>query len=149
MKTDIIRPAKYNGVALKDYGVDRNTGDIYSFKRGGCRKLTPGPRNPKNSTDSYMCVQFIDKEAFPNHSRYSLTIDVHVIVQETLRDCPKPPAITDDIWSKTDQTVKDICRGLWMVNHIDHKKKNFNPTNLEWVFGAVENAQKAKAFYSR
>ena len=147
MKLDIVRPAIYNGQELHDYGVDRNTGDIYSFKKGYPCKLTWCHRNPKNLKVSYPCVSLSDSAVFTTQYKNSLTVNQHIIAHETLTPLPAPRGVTKEEWFRTPQSVKKACRGLWLVNHIDHNKLNYHPSNLEWVFGNKENAEKAQAHY--
>ena len=146
---NIVRPAMYNGEKFKDYGVDRNSGNIYSFKTRVPKKLAWAHRNRKNLKISYPCINLIDENIFPNHCNNQLTTNVHIIVQETLNLCPIPIGVTEKEWRTTANSVKNACRGLWVVNHKDHNKLNFHPSNLEWVFGPKENAQKAKEHYSK
>jgi hypothetical protein len=146
---NIVRPLIYNGAKLKDYGVDKNTGEIYSFKKYR-RKSGDKPRKLKitgpRSTLQYPTVGLSDKTVF-SHSKYGLgTIGVHVLVCETLKSLPIPRGTTEKEWKRTPSSVKKACRGLWCVNHIDHDKTNFNPINLEWVT-SKENSQAAIKFY--
>ena len=149
MKPDIVRPAIYNGQKLHDYGVDRNTGDLYSFKRGFPYKLAWNHRNPKNLKVSYPCIHLVDPTVFTTQYGGGLTINLHIVVHETLNPLPKPAGVTDAEWKRTPESVKNACRGLWIVNHIDHNKLNYHPSNLEWVFGNKENAEKAQQFYKK
>ena len=144
----IVRPAIYNGQKLKDYGVDKKTGDIYSFKSGEPRKLKWCQRNSKNLQNSYPCVSLTDKKVFKEYQQNSLTINVHILIHETL--CPAlpiPEGVTKKEWRTTANNVKKALRGLWIVNHIDHDRTNFNPKNLEWTT-TKGNAEAAKKFYS-
>lgn len=147
MRSNIVRPAIYNGQKLHDYGVDRNTGDLYSFKRGLPYKLAWSHRNPKNLKVSYPCIRLVDDSVFTTQYRGGLTINLHIIVHETLNPLPAPRGVSKEEWNSTPESVKKACRGLWIVNHIDHNKLNHHPSNLEWVFGAKENAEKAQEHY--
>ena len=144
----IVRPAMYNGQKLEDYGVDKKTGDIYSFKSGKPYKLTWCHRNPGDLKNSYPCVTLIDKKVFKEYKKNQLTINVHILVHETLRPTlPRPRSVTKKTWRTTANDVKKAFRPMWQVNHIDHNRINFNPKNLEWVT-RKENAEAAKKFYS-
>ena len=145
---NIIRPVIYMGQELKDYGVDSKTGDIYSFKTGKPYKLKWHHRNRKNLKISYPSVSLIDKEVFKENCQNSLTINVHILVHETLCPLPSTPNdVTKKEWRTTPNSVKKVCRGLWVVNHKDHNKTNYNPKNLEWVT-IKGNAEAAKKYYS-
>ena len=147
MQPNIIRPAIYNGQKLHDYGIDRNTGNLYSFKRGFPYKMAWSHRNPKNLKTSYPCTRLVDNEVFSTQYKGGLTVNVHILVQETLNPLPAPRGVSKKDWIYTPQSVKKACRGLWIVNHIDHNKMNYHPSNLEWVFGHKENAEKAQQYY--
>ena len=144
---DIVRPAIYNGNELQNHGVCRKTGQIYSFVNGRRKPLKYSDRQPKNLAMSYPCVSIKDPKVFPNHRLQNCTVNAHIIIHETLNALPIPPGVTENEWKRTPVSVRKATRGIWMVNHIDHNKKNYHPKNLEWVKGAGENAQKAKVFY--
>lgn len=161
MKPKIITPLLYKGKEFFQYGVDKNTGDIWSCKK---RKSAAGlytdkngdtwlclaksQRNPKNLKVSYPCVRLYSKENFAELYNYGLTINVHILALETLKPCPIPRGVSKKQWKTTANTVKKACRDLWQVNHIDHDKQNHHPSNLEWVT-AKENAQAAVEHYKK
>lgn len=133
----IVSPAIYNGKEIRDYGVDELTGHIYSFKHGMLRRL-----KPRFNQDGYLVVNLSDKKLFEGLYNGVCTIAVHILVQETLVPLPIPPDVTEAEWDRTPKSVKKLFREVWMVNHKDHEKDNFHPSNLEWVFGNSENARK-------
>ncbi len=144
----IVRPAMYNGQKLEDYGVDKKTGDIYSFKSGKPYKLKWCDRNSGDLKNSYPCVSLTDKKVFKGYAKNKLSINVHILVHETLcPTLPRPRGVTKKTWRTTANDVKRAFRSSWEVNHKDHDRLNFNPKNLEWVT-PKENAQAAKKFYS-
>ena len=146
---NLVSPLIYNGQPLRGYGVDSDTGDIYSTRRSSTpHKLAWNHRNKHNFKASYPCMRFQSKTNFPDHYGNGLTINMHILIHETLVPLPTPPGVTDAEWKRTPTSVKRAMRGSWMVNHIDHNRLNYHPSNLEWVFGARENAQRAKAHYS-
>ena len=144
---NIIRPAIYNGQKLTHYGVDSKTGDIYSFFTKEPRKLKWAHRNPRDLKNSYPCVRLVDKKVFKDYSKHGLTINIHILVHETLCSTPRPRGVTKKEWSTTANSIKRACRALWQVNHKDHNRINYNPKNLEWVT-AKENAQAAQKHYN-
>jgi len=164
MKPNIVTPLLYKGQEFFQYGVDKNTGDIWSRKRrkqptsiktnlytdkneDTWLRLSEAQRNPKNLKVSYPCVGLYSKEHFPDLSSHSLTINVHILACETLKPCPRPRGVSEKEWRTTPNTVKKACRDLWQVNHIDHDKQNHHPSNLEWTT-AKENSQAAVAHYA-
>jgi len=72
------------------------------------------------------------------------SIRVHRLVCETYVEKPKPEGIKQKIWDKTHDSVKALVHQNMYVNHIDHDKSNFHPSNLEWVT-CKENAEKYQA----
>ena len=72
----------------------------------------------------------------------SKTAYVHRIVCETYVSrlfIPEGVPIKD--WNDTPESVKALVHQNMYVNHIDHDKSNFHPSNLEWVT-AKQNAEK-------
>ena len=145
---DHIVPAVYNGNILTDYMVDRRNGDIYSLCGTYIKRLKWQHRNRQNPKVSYPCMRFRDRDAFPYQYENRLTVNIHIIIHESLTPLPQLPGVTDEEWAITPDSVKAATRGCWIVNHKDHNKLNFHPSNLEWVFGAKENAQRAREFYA-
>ena len=141
----IVRPAIYNGQELKDYGIDNKTGDIYSFKDKIPKKLKWTHRHRKNIKMSYPCVSLYDTDVFTWTANGKLTINLHIIVQETLVPIPIPEGTTPNEWRTTPNSVKRWCRKAYIVNHIDHNKVNYKPKNLEWTT-TKGNAEKYKEF---
>lgn len=139
--TSIVYPLVYQGVEYEDYGVCINTGNIWSKKfsnRNPCgewRALVPSVsgKNPYY------------KVGITTGWREKKTIQVHVAVHETLTDIPRPANVSQSDWDSTPRSVKRSTRGIWMVNHIDHDKLNYKPSNLEWVT-AQGNAQAYQTF---
>ena len=51
-----------------------------------------------------------------------------------------PKEINKEDYAQTPESMKIFIRQAFVINHIDHNKKNNNVTNLEWV------TQKANTF---
>jgi len=84
--------------------------------------------------------------------RYSKrSMSVHRIVAETY--VPKlnnPPGVSLQVWNDAHESIKIAWSKMateMCVNHIDHDKENFHPSNLEWVT-VRENVEKRDQFYS-
>ena len=73
---------------------------------------------------------------------------VHRLVAETY--VPKlnnPPGVSLQVWNDAHESIKIAWSKMateMYVNHIDHDKENFHPSNLEWVT-AKQNAEKYQA----
>ena len=133
MSEDIVSPLRYNLVEYYGYGVDKDTGDIYSCKRSGTWK--------KRKT----CVS--GKSPYPHCNitkakNVTKSIVQHIAVHETLKpDLPIPEGVSERVWNQTHQSVKKLMRKIWQVNHKDHDHRNYKPDNLEWTTGQ-ENVNK-------
>jgi hypothetical protein len=113
-------PLKFRAKVIADYFVDPQNGDIYSGKRSTLLKMTP------SYDDGYMKINICSPD-LPKSQR------VHRLVAETLIPFPCPVGITKAEWKATPQSVKNLLCSQYRVNHIDHDKSNYHPTNLEWV----------------
>lgn len=71
----------------------------------------------------------------------SKTHFTHRIVCATLNPLPVPEGISKKDWRNTPTSVKNLLSGMFQVNHIDHDRSNYHPSNLEWVT-AKQNARK-------
>ena len=132
----VVYPLIYKGVAYPDYGIDSTTGRVWSKKQGGwkSRKEHVSGKSP------------YPKLSIQDEWGYSKSIMVHVAAHETLNPVvPTPPGVTKKEWKATPQSVKNLMRDLWQVNHIDHNHLNFHPSNLEWVT-ADENVEAYQIF---
>jgi hypothetical protein len=80
--------------------------------------------------------------------RNYLTIRLHQIVAETWVPFTIPNGVSEKEWKRTPKNVRNIVKERTFVNHKDHNKQNFHPSNLEWV-SARENSQKAQEHYKK
>ena len=142
----LIRPAIYNGQELKNHGIDSKTGRLWSFIHKTPKKIAVHDRNPKNMKLSYPCVNVTDKDVFKGYYANNLTINLHILVHETLNpDLPyKELEITDNEWRTCANSIKKSFRKLFIINHIDENKLNYRPKNLEWTT-TKGNAEKYQA----
>jgi hypothetical protein len=136
----IKSPLIYQQISHADYGVDELTGEIYSIKRGSWVPLSI--QYPKKNRNGGLYPTFVVSSPLFTSAFKAKVMLVHVAAHETLNPrLPIPDGITKIVWLNTDPSVKALCRGLWQVNHIDHDRLNFHPSNLEWV-SASTNIQK-------
>jgi len=113
-------PVKFRTKVVADYFMDPETGDIYSGKRATLLKLAPTCDN------GYMKINLF-AAGIPKSQR------MHRLVAETLIPFPCPVGISKADWKATPQSVKNLLCSQYRVNHIDHDRSNYHPTNLEWV----------------
>ena len=120
----IVSPLIYNQEEYHEYGVDAETGNIVSRKRGSWKVMS-------------MCVS--GKSPYPQGylsptGQKQKFIVQHIAVHETLNpQLPVPPGVSKTEWKRTPNSVKKMLRHVWQVNHIDHCHTNAHPKNLEWV----------------
>lgn len=123
MEEYIVTPIIYNQEEYHDYGVNKETGEIYSKRHGSWRKMS-------------FCVS--GKSPYPqgyfSYNGKKKFIVQHIAVHETLNpNLPVPPGVTEAEWKRTPKSVKKMIRHIWQVNHIDHCHTNYHPSNLEWT----------------
>ena len=139
----IVRPVLYKNLKIKDYGIDDETGELWSFK-----KTTPKIVKGSINVDGYVAVCITDSQFAKSpikkfsHKNFKL----HTLVAHTLLDIPIPEGVSEEVWKKTDETVKSACREIFQVNHKDHDKSNYRPDNLEFVT-ASGNIRAALIYY--
>ena len=116
---NLLTPAVLNGQILADYYVC-NAGNVYSSKGTKLRRLKPA-WNQQYPTVAISQFGIVKK------------IAMHRIVCETLVPFTKPKSLTKEQWKDLPEKFKTDHKLLHFVNHKDHNKKNFHPSNLEWV----------------
>jgi hypothetical protein len=121
--------AVVGGVVMRDYYVGDN-GELYSKKSGVFKRMTPchGENTPYPKTHFSVDGKKINVMA-------------HRVVAETLIPFPVPAGVTKKEWAATPKSVQRVVAQTYQVNHIDHNKLNYHPSNLEWVT-SKENAGK-------
>ncbi len=105
-----------------------------SYTRYGYRRvLISFPAN------SFAYKYYIKNENENREHRYVL---MHQVVMQTFKPFEKflPKEINKEDYDKTPESMKIFIRQAFVINHIDHDKKNNNANNLEWV------TQKANTF---
>jgi len=126
----------FRGEVIEDYFVD-DLGLIYSTKRGSLALLSVQRGDDWNP---YPKVTIKVDGA-------RKTVSVHRLVCETFHKKPLPNILTEKEWNSIDKVIRDKLlehiqhADRYQVNHIDHDRNNFHPSNLEWVT-ASENQQK-------
>jgi hypothetical protein len=130
---EVFLPAVADGnKTILNYYVD-TSGNIWSNHFSNLKMLKPS-LNSKYPTVSLHSKSFID---YPGSKRSFM---VHRVVAETFIPVPKENRVPDEDWESTPESVKKLinlykkekARAL-LVNHIDHDKGNYHPSNLEWV----------------
>jgi HNH endonuclease len=153
-RTPVFRNEK-----LKDYIMDTN-GLMYKIEKYDGHKLNSNMEvqryseinikrlstwcnpNSKNKGNHYPQVKL--RMGYKDY----LTVHLHQIVAETWIPFNIPNGVTEKEWKRTPKSVQNIVKERTHVNHKDHNKQNFHPSNLEWV-SAKENAQKAQEHYKK
>jgi hypothetical protein len=119
----VCMPAIVRGYIAPKYYVSPD-GDIWSTVRSALNptKMTPclkgGNTYPKSNVHVY---------------GEKINIYFHRVVCETLVPFPVPEDISKEDWKSTPESVKAHIKSLYDVNHKDHDRTNFHPSNLEWV----------------
>ena len=131
------RDVIYRGKVMYGYYFD-DEGNIYSVKSGKHRKLAI---QRGDSWNPYPKVRIkIDGLTIK-------TLMVHRLVCETFHNKPLPDVLTEEEWGQIPSSVKQkLIKHMqhadrYQVNHIDHNRNNYHPSNLEWVTTS-ENQQK-------
>ena len=132
---------------FENYGVDNETGAIWSFANKTPRKLKGSPRNSLDKDNSYLFVGIYDNQFSKNKAgARTKSFYIQCLVAHTLFEIPIPPGVTEAEWKRTPKSVRTACLQIYHVNHRDHNKWNNNPKNLEYTL-ATENAQAAIKHY--
>lgn len=130
-----LTPAVCGGKTFHGYYVDID-GRIWSTKQNKFRTLNwffnKGKQYPR------IGLFYEDKV---------IKLLVHRIVCETFHEKPLPEGVSEEEWKRTPKSVKLHFEYYWEVNHIDHVKTNFHPSNLEWV-SRKQNVDRYKKFYA-
>ena len=112
--------AIHNGVQLEGYWVDSRDGTIWSTKHNDIKHIKG------SNHDGYLRTIFMI-----NGKKCALLL--HRIVACTLIKFPPPTGVSKKDWSVTPESVKRAMSNLYLINHIDHNRANYHPSNLEWV----------------
>ena len=70
-----------------------------------------------------------------NKTRETRKVKIHQLVMQTFKPFEKflPKEINKEDYDKVPESMKVFIRQAFIVNHIDHDKKNNNVNNLEWI----------------
>jgi len=124
--SEIVTPLIYNCVEYPDYGVHKKTGDVYSKKRGKWEKRE-STVSGKNNPYPKLLLSVNGKVK---------TIQTHVAALETIKPNPqykRPPTVPVKDWKVTPNSVKEVMRDRYQVNHINHNRQDYSLSNLEWT----------------
>jgi hypothetical protein len=129
-------PIVYRGEVVENYFLDEK-GNVYSTKRGGYTILSLQKGDDWNPYPK-VGIRVKGKQK---------TLMIHRLVCETFHKKPLPDVLSEQEWAKIPKKIKDKLidhiqhADRYQVNHIDHDRLNFHPSNLEWVTTS-ENQQK-------
>jgi hypothetical protein len=126
-----MKPIIYRNKVIPGYFFDEEY-NVISVKSGAyvtkpIRKMKPY----FNPTGKYPSHQYPHLNLSVNGIQK--TIQIHRLVAETFLKKPAPTGITKKDWKATPESVKALVYQTLRVNHIDHDKTNYHPSNLEWV----------------
>ena len=76
----------------------------------------------------------------------SKTAMIHTLVADAWLELPKPNNILKEEWDNTSVEMKRLLRKAFVVNHIDHDKGNYHPSNLEFCT-QQQNVKKSVTYY--
>ncbi len=125
---------------------ERNLLVTFNKKKRYVKLLKPGyHRNGYHRTvivfptNSFVYKYYCDPKCTQRGHRHVVT---HQLVMQTFKPFDEflPKEINKEDYDKTPESMKIFIRQAFVINHIDHDKKNNNVTNLEWV------TQKANTF---
>jgi len=126
-----MKPIIYKGEIIPGYFFDEEY-NIISVKSG------PYVTQPIKKLKTY--VNSTSKHTGSHYPQISFRLNgisiitqVHRLVAETFLKKPAPTGITKKDWKATPDSVKALVYQTLYVNHIDHDKTNYHPSNLEWV----------------
>jgi hypothetical protein len=134
-------PATIDGEEYHDYGVDIETGEIWSLKgraRSGKAVKMKSRKRTRGDLDITLCKDGVKKSFL-----------VHRIVASTLIPKIAPKGIEVSVWNKIQNSdfYKDIKNLISLeVNHIDARPDNNRPENLEWSTTQHNKKQYYKSF---
>jgi hypothetical protein len=126
-----MKPIIYKGEVIPGYFFDEEY-NVISVKSGP--KVTKPFIKMKtyvNSTSKHTGSHYPSLSIRIN--RKEIKVLVHRLVAETFLKKPAPKGITKKDWKATPDSVKALVYQTLSVNHKDHDKTNYHPSNLEWV----------------
>lgn len=124
------KPLQINGETVSGYYIDYD-GNVISTKTGAPKYRSPNISGKSPYPKLEIVMNNGEKKGF----------GVHRLVCETFITFPVPSGVTKKEWADTPESVKQVVKRGYFVNHIDHDKTNFHPSNLEWAT-SKENADK-------
>jgi hypothetical protein len=133
-------PVVYRGEIVDDYFLDKD-GNVYSTKRGYYNMLSP------QNGDKYNPYPKVNIRV----NDCGKVLMIHRLVCETFHPKPLPDILTTEEWNQIPSEIKDKLidhiqhADRYQVNHIDHDRYNYHPSNLEWVT-VSENQQKYQEY---
>lgn len=129
---NVCKELTIKGITIPDYFVAED-GNIWSTKRGLPTMKKPTITATNSGTNGYA-------KSGLKYFGDTINIFFHRVAAEAWVPFTKPKEIPKKDWDATPESVKRHMQNLYFVNHIDHDRSNFHPSNLEWVT-SEENAK--------
>ena len=126
MKAVKLKPIVFRGVLMKDYFIEYINSEVRIWRIWTKKRIMQRISIPKNGKAAYPKMKF-------RLNGETISADIHRVIGENLVPFPIPKGITSKVWKATSDSIKDLIKSLYFVNHIDHDKYNCDPRNLEWV----------------
>jgi hypothetical protein len=122
----IVSPLFDGKEYYEDYGVCKETNEIYSKRRGGVWKPLTATIDKSGYAKTGLITTFGEKVSKLTHRLVYFTL--------SSSKSPRPSDICKFDWENTPESIKNLISSeLYEVNHVDHNRSNYKIYNLELV----------------